>query len=141
MFQKISLWGSVASIVGVVTIFLPGASTAEQIIHGSGNIQGGGNVEHNTIIINPPSQALPPKEKFAYLNHENGGTTWLFNKPALQDVKVLCQAEAGSKAKLLEEKDSAMYGMTWVKVKVLDGSCQGTVGWTGKDDYRQSQGF
>ncbi len=139
MVQKISLWGSVASIVGIVAIFTPDTSTADQMINGNGNIQSEGNVENNTIIINPAPKSTP-QEKYTYLNHKNGDNTWLYNKPALQDVKVLCQAEAGSKANKLEEKKSSIYGMTWIKVKVLDGSCQGTVGWTGKDNYRRSQG-
>ncbi|WHI50320.1 hypothetical protein P3339_17980 [Microbulbifer sp. MLAF003] len=75
----------------------------------------------------------PVSNSVPHLNHENGSNSWLWLEPNLNS-SVLCKAESGSKVDLLNEYTEGL--ITWVKVRVKSGSCSGTVGWTGKDNYR-----
>ena len=61
----------------------------------------------------------------------------LFSKPSFNEVtakKSLCTVESGSRVELLgEEKDPKMIGLTWIKVKIIDGTCSDIAGWVSKE--------
>jgi hypothetical protein len=63
--------------------------------------------------------------------------TTLFSKPSFDELlvkKPLCTVESGSKVELMgEEKDPKMVGLTWIKVKIIDGTCNGAIGWVSKE--------
>jgi len=133
--KKIGLWGSICSIVSAVALLFPQASISEnQTSYGtnSPNIRSNGDV-------NIHYNSSPRGESYNYIQHPNGGGTILLTTPTLINPDVLCHPEAGSKVQFIKEKAENNY-MMWVKVKILTGTCQGKIGWIGKDNYRTHNG-
>ena len=136
MTQKISIAASIATIIGTIAIFFPSdANSTKQTSSGnqSPNIQttnGNSNITYGNPTINN-----------YYMQEQRNGlfleNTMLFSKPSFNEVtakKSLCTVESGSKVELLdEEKDPKMIGLTWIKVKIIDGTCSGIVGWASKE--------
>lgn len=135
MIKKVGLWGSICSIISAVALLIPQASVSEnQTSFGanSPNIKSNGDVNINYNS----SQGRAP---YNYIEHPNGGGTILIEMPSLTNPKVLCHPEAGSKVQFLAEHAESAF-MIWVQVKVLTGTCQGKVGWIGKDNYQTYNG-
>ena len=44
----------------------------------------------------------------------------------LLKIQFICQAESGVKIEILEEKKEKYF--TWIKIKVLEGTCEGVIG-------------
>jgi len=135
MIQKISLWGSACSIISVIALLLPQTSMSEsQTSYGanSPNIKSNGDVNIN---YNSSQQS----SSYNYIQHPSGGGTILIASPSLTSPNVLCHPEAGSKVEFLREHRESEF-MVWVQVKVITGTCQGNIGWIGKDNYRTHNG-
>lgn len=136
MAQKISVVASIATIVGTIAIFFPNdASSTNQTSSGkqSPNVQTI-NGNSNIIYSNPRTNNYYTQEQQKGLFLKN---TMLYSKPSSGEViaqKSLCTVESGSKVELIgEEKDLKMIGLTWIKVKIIDGTCSGIVGWASKE--------
>lgn len=135
MIQKVGLLGSVLSIISAFAVFFPQASIGEsQTSYGinSPNIKSGGSVNIN---YNSSQRG----ETYNYIKSSNGGGTILISTPSWSNFEVVCNPEAGSKVEYLSEKAENAF-MVWVQVKVISGTCQGKVGWIGKDNYRVHNG-
>ena len=131
MINKITLWSSMCAFVSVVVLFFPQTSMSEgQTSYGSNspNIQSSGDVN-----INYNSQES--ESTYSYIQHPNGGSTILISAPSLNNAKVLCHPESGSKVKFIQEYIENI-AMVWLKVRVISGTCQGKIGWIGRDNYR-----
>ena len=131
MYKKITLVSSVIAIFGVVsTLFSNSTDTIAQYSYGNqspniNQLQNSSIIYNNQKIIN---QYNTDKKGF-YLKN-----TILLPKPSLKvmDNKYsICTVENGSKIQLLKEVTNIA---TWIKVKILDGTCQGKIGWTGKEN-------
>lgn len=136
MAQKISIAASIATIVGTIAIFFPNdANSTNQTSSGnqSPNIQTT-NGNSNITYGNPTTNNYYMQEQRNGLFLEN---TMLFSKPSFDELlakKSLCTVESGSKVELMgEEKDPKMVGLTWIKVKIIDGTCNGVIGWASKE--------
>lgn len=129
--KMITITASIATIIGTLFLFIPNQATSDtQTSSGNQspnihNSNGNTSVNYGNTTINNPSSTS------GELFLENA---ILFAKPSLDSyANKICQVETGSKINLLtEQKDSTM-GAIWIKVKVLDGTCIGKEGWTGKD--------
>lgn len=136
MAQKISIVASIATIIGTISIFFPNnASSTNQTSSGnqSPNVQTT-NGNSNITYGNPTTNNYYMQEQRNGLFLEN---TMLFSKPSFDEVmakKSLCTVESGSKVELIgEKKDPKMIGLTWIKIKIIDGTCHGIVGWASKE--------
>lgn len=135
MTQKIGLWGSICSIISVVALLFSQASVSEsQTSYGanSPNIKSNGDVNINY-------NSSQGGGSYNYIQHPSGGGTILIASPSLTNPKIICHPEAGSKVQFLNEQVENAF-MIWVQVKVLTGTCEGKVGWIGKDNYRTHNG-
>lgn len=136
MTQKISIVASVATIIGTITIFSPSDAN-------STNQTSSGNQSPNIQITNGNSNITygnPTTNNYYMQKQQNGlflENTMLFSKPSFNEVtakKSLCTVEFGSKVELMgEEKDPKMTGLMWIKVKIINGTCSGIVGWVSKE--------
>ena len=135
MFQKVSLWGSICSIISVVALVVPQVSQSEnQTTYGanSPNVRAEGDVNINY-------GASAEGSTYSYVDHPNGGVVLLISKPSLMKPEIVCQAEAGSRVRFLGEHEEGPL-MVWVQVEVVSGTCAGRVGWVGKSNYRIHNG-
>lgn len=136
MAQKLGIAASIATIVGTIAIFFPNdANSTNQISsrYQSSNIKTT-NENFNITYGNPTTNNYYMREQQDGLFLEN---TMLFSKPSFDELlakKSLCTVESGSKVELMgEEKDPKMVGLTWIKVKIIDGTCSGVIGWASKE--------
>lgn len=136
MTQKISIVASIATIIGTIAIFFPNDASSTNLTSSgkqSPNIQTT-NGNSNITYGNPTTNNYYMQKQQNALFLEN---TMLFSKPSINEVtarKSLCTVESGSKVELMgEEKDSKMIGLTWIKVKIIDGTCSGIIGWASKE--------
>jgi hypothetical protein len=53
---------------------------------------------------------------------------------SLDISKSICDVESGTKVEKISEKP--FLGTTMVEVKVLEGTCQENIGWTGKENLK-----
>jgi hypothetical protein len=131
MRKKVTLIGSIATIIGTIFIMFPSAaSSTNQTSNGnqSPNIQ---TLKDSSIIYNNQTTT----------NYQNSTKTGFFLKntillpePSIKKVHIkysLCNVENGSKIEILNETTNLT---TWIKVKIIDGTCQGKIGWTGKEN-------
>ncbi|WP_288739732.1 hypothetical protein [uncultured Rheinheimera sp.] len=81
-------------------------------------------------------QAQRGKTSGPFLQHTNGGASPLLTDPRNFHSKVegCNNVEANARVELLDEYQGG--GVTFVKVKVLEGTCSGLVGWTNKNFYK-----
>ncbi|MCA4024034.1 hypothetical protein [Vibrio vulnificus] len=79
------------------------------------------------------SRSSQNAKKRPYLNHPHGATP-ITSKPTYTDLQGACWAESGSEVQLLSQQQVDLGH--FVKVRVLNGTCAGAVGWTNKDFYR-----
>jgi hypothetical protein len=92
---------------------------------------GGGGEEVKVKVAIGPGQTVT-------LENPNGGNSHLTAVPGLQSAseaeenkdQSICVAKGGTKATVEEEQ--VVGQLPYVKVKVLDGECQGKSGWTSK---------
>jgi hypothetical protein len=78
------------------------------------------------------------------LDNPNGGGSHLTNMPGLMSTseaeedqeQSVCVTKAGTKATV--EEEMVVGQLPFVKVKVLDGDCQGKTGWTSKVNVKGS---
>lgn len=131
MTKKISIAGSIATIVSMFLILFPNdAKSTNKTSYGQQSpvID---NMENSNIIYN--NQTVNNYQQ----QHSDGlylKNTILLPEPSLQKVNIkysLCNVENGSKVEVLEEVFNMTY---WIKVKVIDGSCRNIIGWTGKEN-------
>lgn len=141
--EKITVLASVATIVSAIAIFVPSKGNTEgQTSHGSQspNVQssgsGGINIQYQNNFAQSPSSSASPTGY--YLEYQRGGSTPLYGKPTINNPTFVCEAESGSAAELLEEIPQGELKMSWVKIRVVNGTCQGKVGWTAKANYRKT---
>jgi hypothetical protein len=91
---------------------------------------GGGETQVKTAVVSAGQQVV--------LENPNGGSSHLTAGPGMMSAsdaeedkeQSVCVATAGTKATIEEEQNVG--GLSFVKVKVLDGNCQGKSGWTSK---------
>jgi hypothetical protein len=132
MFQKIAFLGSIASILSIITIVMPAESLGDsQTTYGNNSP----NIKTQNGNINIQYDAEKTKN-YSYLKNPKYGIVYLYKAPSLKNPKLICRAEAGSKAKFLNEKEDDPF--SWVQVTILTGTCQGKSGWTGKANYHLS---
>ena len=134
MHEKITLISSIIAIFGVVSaLFSNSTDTMTQNSYGSqspnvNQLQNSSIVYNNQKTINQYNT----DKKSLYLKN-----TILLPKPSLEVINIkysICNVENGSKIELLdEEKDPKMIGLTWIKVKIIDGTCSGIIGWASKE--------
>ncbi|GGK50033.1 hypothetical protein [Aliivibrio fischeri] len=74
------------------------------------------------------------QKKQPYLSNPDGGTTAITKTSDVFDYKDACYAESGSKVKLLSEEQTPFTSM--IKVRILNGTCIGRIGWTSKNNYK-----
>lgn len=81
-------------------------------------------------------QAQGGKTSGPFLQHTNGGASPLLADPRNFHSKVegCNNVEANARVELLDEYQGG--GVTFVKVKVLEGTCSDRVGWTNKDFFK-----
>jgi len=131
MTKKVTLFGSIATIIGTIFILFPSTvSSTNQTSKGnqSPNIQ---TLKDSSIIYNNQTTTnyQNSAKKGFYLKN-----TILLPEPSLKKVHIkysLCNVENGSKIEILDETTNFT---TWIKVKIIDGTCQGKIGWTGKEN-------
>lgn len=79
------------------------------------------------------------------LDNPNGGLSHLTNAPGLMSAseseedkdQSVCTVAAGTKGTVEEEQIVGL--LPFVKVKIIDGPCQGNKGWTSKINLKSSQ--
>ncbi|MCG3705796.1 hypothetical protein N5U00_08180 [Aliarcobacter butzleri] len=71
-----------------------------------------------------------------YLSNSASGVTKIFKDVSMPlDIsKVICDVESGTKVEKISEKP--LLGTTMTEVKVLEGDCQGNIGWVGKENLK-----
>lgn len=71
-----------------------------------------------------------------YLSNSTSGATKIFKEvnTSLDISKSICDVESGTKVEKISEKP--FLGTTMVEVKVLEGTCQENIGWTGKENLK-----
>ena len=132
MAKKITLISSIATIIGTIFILVPNtASSTNQTSYGqqSPNIQS--LKDSNIIYNNQETNNYYKKSDKIGLYLKN---TILLPEPSMQKMNIkysLCSVEDGSNIKLLDEITNFT---TWIKVEVVDGTCKGKIGWTGKEN-------
>ena len=132
MYKKIGLWGSIASIIGLVIYFIPSDETKNsQTINGDSNIIIQQD-DDGTININTPP------EKSHVLINKSVGTTLVTSESGLNAAhdksKHVCMAIAGTKITLLEETADQFGMVWWQKIKIDDGKCKGKIGWVAREN-------
>lgn len=92
---------------------------------------GGGGEPAKTIAAISPGQTVT-------VANPNGGETQLNALPTLVSVaqteedekQIVCRVAAGTQATVLEEQSAG--ALSFVKIQIKDGPCQGNSGWTAK---------
>jgi hypothetical protein len=100
---------------------------------------GGGGDEVKEVAVKSVSVG-----QAVVLENPNGGTSHLSTAPGLVSASTaeedleqsVCVAPGGTKATVEEEQVVGL--LSYVKVKVLDGECQGKSGWTSKFNIKGS---
>lgn len=140
MFEKISLYGSLASIIGLVLFFVPSTSSSTEhptsttvSTTGSQSPAIGSNNGSLTINYGGQTNSSSKTEKKYVLKNPQYGATLIVNKPSLDasaDPKNhVCIAAAGTPIVMLGEK-AQLGGMDrWRKIKVTSGECTNKIGW------------
>jgi len=134
--QKISFWGSIASIVGLAIAFTPGQSESGNQADSVAATQGyqspaigenNGNVNIN--YNNPPS----PQVKSYVLRNAKGGSVLVVSTPSIEasmdKSKHVCMVVAGTPIILLDETANMGGIDMWQKVQINGGGCASKVGW------------
>lgn len=89
-------------------------------------------------IINGNNNSITmPVSQKAIDRIETLDSTRLLENPDVMNQNVLCYVETGSKIKIIDEKEDKKYSATWIQVKILDGRCQGIIGWAGIEKLRR----
>ena len=122
---------SIATIVGTFMLFIPNQAVSDSqtsygnqspnIKSSNGNVavSYGGSTKNNNYNI----------KSGIFLK-----ATMLSPQPLLSTSRnFICQVEDGSRVEMLGEQKDANIGVSWIKVKVIDGSCAGKEGWAGKE--------
>ena len=140
MTQKIGVAASIATIISTIAIFFPNnANSANQASYGNQ----GPNIQ-TTNGDSTVTYGNPTTNNYYIQEQKNGlflGNTMLFSKPTIDELsakKSICTVESGSKIELLGEmKDPKMIGLTWINVKIIDGTCRGYTGWVSKEKLQR----
>ena len=71
-----------------------------------------------------------------YLSNSSSGVTKIFKEASfpLDISKAICDVESGTKVEKISEKP--FFGTTIAEVKILEGDCQGNMGWVGKENLK-----
>lgn len=139
MFEKISLYGSLASIIGLVLFFIPSTSsstepTAQTTVSTAGNQSPAIGSNNGSVTINYGGQSSSSKTGKNYiLRNPKAGATAIINSPSL-DVAInpanqVCIVPAGTQVILLGDKAKSGGIDMWRKVKVVSGECANKMGW------------
>lgn len=138
VMQKLGIWGSIASIFGLVlTIFPFNASSENTNINNIGS--------KNPIITNPSGDVNinynenKNESKRSYvLRNSQGGQPPLLLSPKLSFIidtsKYVCTPIIGEKIQPLSERASEGGHEIWRKITVLEGDCKGKQGWVLTND-------
>lgn len=71
-----------------------------------------------------------------YLSNSTSGVTNIYKEMNIpqDNSKIICGVESGTKVEKVSEKP--FFGISIVEVKVLEGTCQGNIGWTGQENLK-----
>lgn len=137
LVEKIGLWGSLASIVGLVLVFMPPAASSQSEPKAQATTSGekspaiGSN--QGNVTINYGGD-VTTREKAYVLRNAKGGAVLIINKPSLDaagDPKShVCVVPAGTPITLSGESAKMGYVDMWRKVKITSGECASKSGWT-----------
>lgn len=137
MFEKIGLWGSIASIVSLGLYFFPLIASSQNEPKSQASTIGtqspaiGSN--QGSVTIN---YSAPPTlhEKSYVLRNGKTGVTLVVSKPSLdaaaEPKNHVCMAPAGTSIALTGETAKLGGIDMWRKVKILSGECVNKIGWT-----------
>lgn len=127
VYSKVGFIGSIASIIGLLLYFVPTKATSNNF-----NI----NTNNQSPIIQNNSGDIKYEINNANQQNPRGHyvhNTILLSEPDIMNSKKGCVVEEGSSIQILSEQVSKNFPNTsFVQIKVLDGSCKGQMGWTGK---------
>lgn len=129
--KKIGLWGSIASIAGLITALSSNqAISNNQTINGNQNNVIGEN--KGTININQGSSSSS-QEKSYILKNPKAGSVLVVSKPelmaAMDKNSHVCMANAGTEISLTGQKYAHAGIDMWRQVKITSGECIGKIGW------------
>ncbi len=134
--NKIAIIGSIASILSLMLFFIPHKATSDSyhqrsIGNQSPNIISNGDVNiqyHNEQIINN-------EQKEGYYLSRSGKGVGLLEEPSFKNPKLICLVESGARVEILDELQEGYLSL--IKVRVLEGTCKGKIGWTGKENLHK----
>jgi hypothetical protein len=141
VMQKLSFWGSVASIIGLVLAFYP--------FHAQSGNEGGNRAttygnqspaigeNKGDININYNNAPIKPSKNYV-LRNSKGGAVLIVSNPSTESAtdqsKHVCLAVAGTPIVLLGET-AKMYGIDmWQKIKITGGQCANKTGWAATEN-------
>ncbi|MFC3153476.1 hypothetical protein ACFOEK_20715 [Litoribrevibacter euphylliae] len=129
--KKISFWGSLASILGLVVAFTATEATSiNQNTNGNQNNVIGEN--NGTININQGGSSQSDHESYV-LKNPKYGSVLVVSEPNLMAAtdsnKHVCMAISGASVTLSGEKSAHAGVDMWRKVKIENGECAGKSGW------------
>ena len=130
--KKLTFWGSVASIMGLVITFVSLQANSE-VTSTTGNKSPAINNTKGDININYGASTAPISKKYV-LRGSQGGQPMVLKFPHTKGLldpseKVCSQLFNGTQIKPLSEKASQSGYEIWRKVEILEGDCIGKVGW------------
>lgn len=128
--KKIGLWGSVASIIGLIVALTTNADSQTHNITGNQNAVIGNN--SGSINVNYGQAQEATSSNQLILNNHSSGISLVTSEPSISTVsdesKHICNAIAGTPIKLTGKVANEGY-LQFKQVQIIAGECQGKVGW------------
>ncbi len=136
MYEKIGLWGSIASIIGLVVVFFSPSVSSDtnnsQTITTSGNQSPAIGANNGEVIINYNNPENNNKKSYV-LRNTKAGATLVVSAPSLDaagdPAKHICMAPAGTPIDLTGKTAKMGVIDMWREVKITSGSCVNKIGW------------
>lgn len=136
VLEKFSLWGSLASIVGLALAFMPPTASSQNELKPQATTSGskspaiGSNQGNVTINYGDDTTS---RVKAYVLRNAKGGASLVINKPSLDEAvnpsSHVCMAPAGTPIMLTGESAKMGNIDMWRKVKITSGECANKSGW------------
>ncbi len=89
------------------------------------------------LILNKDNTLNKNIDAVYYLHNESTGNTGLYKEISFpfDEKKIICFVESGTKVEKVIEK--IFLNTPFTQVKILEGNCQGNIGWTGQENLKR----
>ena len=130
--QKISFWGSIASILALLLYFVPFQAQSESInkVITTGNQSPA--IGENKGIVNFNYSSKQEQAVKKYIISKSSGAVTIISEVSVSAImdksKHICTVISGTPIRLLNET-AELNGAKFQKIQVTEGPCKGGIGW------------